>query len=629
MRRLSLLGLVLASLAFVHITEAARPSWILALAALTLASPLLARFAHRLSFRAVWNLAVLGVFGLLVLHLRASGPAHLLEDGLLLASFCQVHLINNLGRGQKPDLLYFNSFLIAVVTSFLSFDLGYCLVFLVYAPLLVVALEVEATGRAPLLPALGRAALLLALAFGAFLLVPRDFQRRGLLGDALRHAAGAGRVDFSEKVSLDRNAGVRASERVVFRARLKSGVRADVPPYWRGATLDHFDGSDWQPAGRVVAQGPWRRTGPNRFERDAGGARGATVDVELASATAGRLFAPLSSAAVRVREPERDLLVQESADLTLHCSKAPRPVAYEVDLVRADRRESLRAPPGWSHNVATHLRVDPGHVPPLARQLALEAQAGDAARPQEVVARLRSMLASRYRYLPAGSPEAARDLEEFVHGGAGAHCEYFATLLAVMLRSLAIPCRLVTGYRSEEWEEETGTLTVREKHAHAWVEVLDPESGWYVADATPAADDTEASDGVWLLRRLRAWGSALWERVTGFSGKGRLRALAFAGRHAWLAALALLALLAGLRLRRALRTPAVERAYRRAIRRSGLALAPGETPREFLSRARLLPLRPERLAGLEAATSRHEAAAYGAPAAGPGSRRAGVSWGTR
>jgi len=627
MRRLSLMGLVFANLAFVQITEAARLSWILALAALTLASPLLERTAHRLAFRAVWNLAVLGVFAMLVLHLRDSGPAHLLEDGLLLASFCQVHLINNLGRGQKPDLLFFNSFLIAVVTSFLSFDLGYCLVFLVYAPLLVLALEVEATGRAPLLPALGRAALLLALSFGAFLLVPRDFQRRGLLGDALRNAATAGRVDFSEKVSLERNAAARASERIVLRARLKRGVRADVPAYWRGATLDHFDGSEWQPAGRVVTQGPWRRTGHNRFERDAGGARGATVEVALAGAGAGRLFAPLSSAGVRVDEREGDLLVQEFADLTLRCTKTHRPLLYEVDLVRADRGDAARLPPGWNHNVATHLWVDPGHVPALARQLALEAQAqaGQAPQPQQVVARLRAMISARYRYLPAGSPDAARDLAEFVHGGAGAHCEYFATLLAVMLRTLAIPCRLVTGYRSEEWDEETGTLTVREKHAHAWVEVLDPGSGWYVADATPSSDDAATSDGLWLMQRLRAWGSGLWERVTGFSGKGRARALAFAARHAWLLALAVVAGAAARRLLRMRRTPPAERAYRHALRRAGLALAPGETPRELLLRARALPLRPERLAPLAAATSRHEAAAYGVAAAVSDSRRAAVS----
>ena len=59
-----------------------------------------------------------------------SGAAHLLEDGLLLATLAQVHLLNNVGRLQKPDILFFNSFLIAIVTSFLSVDVGYSIVFL-------------------------------------------------------------------------------------------------------------------------------------------------------------------------------------------------------------------------------------------------------------------------------------------------------------------------------------------------------------------------------------------------------------------------------------------------------------------------------------------------------------------
>jgi len=64
------------------------------------------------------------------------------------------------------------------------------------------------------------------------------------------------------------------------------------------------------------------------------------------------------------------------------------------------------------------------------------------------------------------------------------HCEYFAGAMTLMLQSLGIDARLVTGFRSDEfnnWGE--GYYIVRQSHAHAWVEVLGPE-GWETFDPT-------------------------------------------------------------------------------------------------------------------------------------------------
>jgi hypothetical protein len=65
------------------------------------------------------------------------------------------------------------------------------------------------------------------------------------------------------------------------------------------------------------------------------------------------------------------------------------------------------------------------------------------------------------------------------------HCELFATSMALMLRTLGIPSRLVTGYYSREWNATGGYYVVRESHAHAWVESLDPKRGWLTWDPTP------------------------------------------------------------------------------------------------------------------------------------------------
>jgi protein-glutamine gamma-glutamyltransferase len=67
------------------------------------------------------------------------------------------------------------------------------------------------------------------------------------------------------------------------------------------------------------------------------------------------------------------------------------------------------------------------------------------------------------------------------------HCEYFASAMAVMLRTLGIPARLVTGFRGGEFNDLTSQYVIRARDAHAWVEVYFPGQGWVSFDPTPAA----------------------------------------------------------------------------------------------------------------------------------------------
>jgi hypothetical protein len=57
------------------------------------------------------------------------------------------------------------------------------------------------------------------------------------------------------------------------------------------------------------------------------------------------------------------------------------------------------------------------------------------------------------------------------------HCERYATGLALMLRSLGIPARVVKGFRGCDSQGD-GTYLVRHRHAHAWVEIQVPRPGW-------------------------------------------------------------------------------------------------------------------------------------------------------
>ncbi len=95
------------------------------------------------------------------------------------------------------------------------------------------------------------------------------------------------------------------------------------------------------------------------------------------------------------------------------------------------------------------------------------------------------------RFVPysLNTPQMPEDEQDFVawflEGGTeSGYCVHFASAMVVLLRAVRIPARYVTGYT---FQSEGGRSTVRAYHVHAWAEYLDPEKGWTVIDATPAA----------------------------------------------------------------------------------------------------------------------------------------------
>jgi len=64
------------------------------------------------------------------------------------------------------------------------------------------------------------------------------------------------------------------------------------------------------------------------------------------------------------------------------------------------------------------------------------------------------------------------------------HCQYFATAAAILLRRQGYAARCVSGYASDERDQDG--YTFRGLHAHAWVEVRDAGGRWLRVDATPA-----------------------------------------------------------------------------------------------------------------------------------------------
>ena len=130
-----------------------------------------------------------------------------------------------------------------------------------------------------------------------------------------------------------------------------------------------------------------------------------------------------------------------------------------------------------------HLPALDPRIPRLAAQIV-----GSAANNYDKAAALERYLRTHYGYTLQLPQSLEQDpLANFLFERKRGHCEYFASSMAVMLRTLGIPSRVVNGFRSAEFNDVTGNYVVRAKDAHAWVEVYFPGYGWQTFDPTPAS----------------------------------------------------------------------------------------------------------------------------------------------
>ena len=108
---------------------------------------------------------------------------------------------------------------------------------------------------------------------------------------------------------------------------------------------------------------------------------------------------------------------------------------------------------------------------------------------------------SGYRYsLAMGVVDPSVDpAVDFLINRKEGHCEYFATALTLLIRSIEIPARMVNGFKGGDYNAVAGLTTVRQKHAHSWVEALvepaprdDLHAVWLTLDPTPADQRNES-----------------------------------------------------------------------------------------------------------------------------------------
>ena len=90
-----------------------------------------------------------------------------------------------------------------------------------------------------------------------------------------------------------------------------------------------------------------------------------------------------------------------------------------------------------------------------------------------------------YTLTPPKAPVGVRPLDNFLFTTKKGFCQDFSTAMNVMLRTLGIPSRQMSGFSQGVLDDKTRQFFVNAVEAHSWVEVFFPGYGWIPFEPTP------------------------------------------------------------------------------------------------------------------------------------------------
>jgi transglutaminase-like putative cysteine protease len=302
---------------------------------------------------------------------------------------------------------------------------------------------------------------------------------------------------FSNGVTLGQIGQIKQSSRPVMHVKSYGGG-GFLEVYWRGAALERFDGRRWDnPSGGTIVL-PLEHgllTVNQRHRALMRPGHEIAYTVRLSDLAPETLFIAGTPENIRIDAPNAHLMLTRGGSFNVLVPSGITDLSYAVNSFledeAAENRNMLEPLPRHERNELLQLPNIDARIPPLARQMSAGAES-DADKAAAIENRLRHDYGYTLELLPAA---VADPLANFLFDRKKGHCEYFASSMVVMLRTLGIPSRLVTGFQSGTYNPITQQQVVRASDAHSWVEAWIAGRGWTTYDPTPA-DPNGGGNGV-------------------------------------------------------------------------------------------------------------------------------------
>ena len=459
--------------------------------------------------------------------LAASSPNPMLYAGLLasvhvllFATIVRLYSMRTIRDSVFLALLAFTSMLASAILTVDTLFLGALAVFLLLAVSSFVGLEIRRSSEGAASPSfaaesavarrLNRALALTsglvaasALVIGGviFFIIPR-FTAGYLSALNLNPTLMSG---FTDNVALGDIGEIKQNSAVVMRIRIQGDPSRAQEIHWRGGVLTNFDGKRWftpEPQPQILRPDP---SGAYQF----GLAPLPPSSYFLLRYTV--LMEPIETDALffaarpltawgrfevesRLARVPRNYLILDSTGAVLNPLRSGGAAHYDaVSQVPLVPPQKLRADTtNYPQEILdTYLQLP--QLDPRIQQLAKTVTAHDPTA-YDKAANLERYFHTNFRYtLDLSDMNKPDPLAYFLFTKRAGHCEYFASAMVVMLRTLGVPARYVTGFLPGEFNDLAKDYIIRASDAHSWVEVYFPQYGWITFDPTPPGEAKPSS----------------------------------------------------------------------------------------------------------------------------------------
>lgn len=358
------------------------------------------------------------------------------------------------------------------------------------------------TSRLPF-TAVGLIAFIILLAVPLFFMLPR-VGGAGIGGSQPGVSTSTG---FSDTVRLGGISTIQQNNEIVMRVRLE-GRNAEMRGLkWRGLALDTFDNKSWSRTNGIIKE-PRVPSDRDIIQIDyASGREGLTVQtIYLEPLDKPILFGLPRTIGV---QGNFSVLFKDKHD-SVSFNRVGERISYKVLSdrtlppvagLRTDRAE-------YPDGIENYLRL-PEDLDPRIARLTKELTENSRNR-YDAAKTVESYLQNSFGYTLEQKASGDQPLADFLFNVREGHCEYFATAMAVMLRTEGIATRVVNGFSEGEYNETAEVWVVRQKNAHSWVEVYFPgENAWVTFDPTPFAGQSASASEAGLTTTVSKYLEAL------------------------------------------------------------------------------------------------------------------------
>lgn len=316
---------------------------------------------------------------------------------------------------------------------------------------------------------------------------------------------------FSDSVSLGEIGSLLQNDQIVMRARIDQTDEKNLGAlHWRGVALDTFDNKRWSKSKKDFRESFVKlERGFFLVDFPTANAVSTVQTIYLEPTDTPVLFTLSRPLAIEGSLPS-ELYKDSEGAITFQRGNSER-LSYKVN--------SDRSLPAASQLKFDHEKYSPEtkrylqlpekldeRIAVLAAQIT-EKQTNryDKAKAVE------NYLQTQFGYTLEMKAAGEEPLADFLFNVRAGHCEYFASAMAIMLRTQGIATRIVNGFQQGEYNETADVFVVRQKDAHSWIEVYFPqENAWIPFDPTPFAEQNrEANAAAGILKKFNSYLEAL------------------------------------------------------------------------------------------------------------------------